>query len=100
MSDFKEILSRDIYFIDDRNKITMSVSKTPYGRYFLRLGKQFYSSFDDEWVFTKEGISIPYNIYTSATLFDSMVDILAIEEVKQYLKQLGDNSESNETAGS
>ena len=95
---FKTLLTRDVYFQDDRNKITLSVSKTPFGRYNIRLGKEFYSSFDEEWLHTKEGVSIPLNIYTTATLFDALVDILAIEEVKSYIKRLSD-VESDEAGG-
>lgn len=85
MSDIKQLYARDIYFPDHKNKIVFSVFKLPHGAYYMRLGKHFYSSFDEEWIPTKEGVTVPLNIHTSACLFDSLVDLLAVEEVKSYL---------------
>lgn len=87
MSEITQLLARDIYNIDERNKIVFSVFKIPTGQYYMRLAKHFFSTFDEGWIPTKEGISVPLNIYTSSCLFDSLVDILAIEEVKTYLKR-------------
>lgn len=97
MSDIVTVYSRDIYFTSERAKIVFSVFKLPHGAYYMRIGKHFYSYFDEAWIPTKEGITVPLNINTSAAMFDSLVDLLSVEETKHYLKRLMNDTARTES---
>lgn len=54
------------------------------GREYLHLRK-YYQDFDEEWKPTKDGIAIRMDFDNTRGLFDSLVEILSISEVKDVL---------------
>jgi len=49
--------------------------------------REYYLSFEEEWLPTNKGISIPLEIDTSRKLFISMSEILSLAESKQVLEE-------------
>ena len=49
--------------------------------------REYYLSFEEEWLPTNKGISIPLEIDTSRKLFISMSEILSLAESRQVLEE-------------
>lgn len=49
--------------------------------------REYYLSFEEEWLPTNKGISIPLEIDTSRKLFISISEILSLAESKQVLEE-------------
>ena len=52
---------------------------------YLHLRK-YYQDFDEEWKPTKEGVAIPIDFDNTKALFEALVEILSISEVKDVLE--------------
>jgi|TARA_B100000902_G_scaffold400045_1_gene475129 hypothetical protein len=48
--------------------------------------RKYYLDFDEEWKPTKDGIAIPIDFNNSKALFEGLVEILSISEVKSVLE--------------
>jgi|TARA_R110001592_G_scaffold258846_1_gene522651 hypothetical protein len=48
--------------------------------------RKYYLDFDEEWKPTKDGIAIPIDFNNSKALFEGLVEILSISEVKTVLE--------------
>jgi len=48
--------------------------------------RKYYQDFDEEWKPSKQGISIPLDFDNSRNLFDGLVEILSLTEVKNILE--------------
>ena len=55
------------------------------GKEYLHLRK-YYQDFDEEWKPTREGIALPIDLDNTRELFDALVEILSISEVKGVLE--------------
>ena len=55
------------------------------GTEYLHLRK-YYQDFDEEWKPTKEGVAIPIDFDNTKALFEALVEILSISEVKDVLE--------------
>jgi hypothetical protein len=64
------------------------------GEEYLHIRK-YYQDFDEEWKPTRDGIAIRMDFDNTRALFDSLVEILSISEVKDvlstYFKETLDN---------
>ena len=43
--------------------------------------RKYYLSYDSEWLPTKEGVSFPYNLHTTSSLFSALCSLLSEAEV-------------------
>jgi|TARA_X000000950_G_scaffold286929_1_gene397345 hypothetical protein len=48
--------------------------------------RKYYQDFDEEWKPTRDGIAIPIDLDNTRELFDALVEILSISEVKGVLE--------------
>jgi hypothetical protein len=48
--------------------------------------RKYYLDFDEEWKPTRDGIAIPIDFTNSKALFEGLVEILSISEVKTVLE--------------
>ena len=48
--------------------------------------RKYFQDFDEEWKPTKDGIAIPIDFNNSKALFEGLVEILSISEVKSVLE--------------
>jgi len=62
------------------------VINTFRGVEYLSLRK-YYLDFDEEWLPSKEGISIPLDIENAQELFTGLVEILSLAESKSILEE-------------
>ena len=49
--------------------------------------RKYYQDFDEEWKPSREGISVPLDFDNSRNLFDGLVEILSLTEVKDILEE-------------
>jgi|TARA_Y100000758_G_scaffold222441_1_gene160569 hypothetical protein len=79
------IYEKLIHYNEDKHiKIYLTVS-TFRNTEYLHIRK-YYQDFDEEWKPSKEGISVPLDFDNSRNLFDGLVEILSISEVKDILE--------------
>ena len=79
------IYEKLIHYNEDKHiKIYLTVS-TFRNTEYLHIRK-YYQDFDEEWKPSKEGISVPLDFDNSRNLFDRLVEILSISEVKDILE--------------
>lgn len=55
------------------------------GTEYLQIRK-YYQDFDEEWKPTRDGVSMPIDFNNTKELFDGLVEILSISEVKGVLE--------------
>ncbi len=48
--------------------------------------RKYFQDFDEEWKPSKEGVTMPLDFENSKLLFDGLVEILSISEVKDILE--------------
>ena len=48
--------------------------------------RKYYQDFDEEWKPSREGVSLPLDFDNSRNLFDGLVEILSLTEVKDILE--------------
>jgi hypothetical protein len=48
--------------------------------------RKYYQDFDEEWKPSREGVSMPLDFDNSRNLFDGLVEILSLTEVKDILE--------------
>ena len=85
---------KEIYYNESKNeKLLLSISVFR-GEEWLSIRK-YYQDFDEEWKPTRDGIAIRMDFDNTRALFDSLVEILSISEVKDvlstYFKETLDN---------
>ena len=62
------------------------VINTFRGTEYISLRK-YYLSFDEEWLPTKQGITMPIDFDNTRNLFEGLVDILSLAESKSVLEE-------------
>lgn len=72
------------YNVEKHEKIYVMVNSFRETEY-LHIRK-YYQDFDEEWKPTREGIAIPIDLDNTRELFDALVEILSISEVKGVLE--------------
>lgn len=78
--EFFEILVVPIYQKDESEKVEMRISRDSYMRYYVRIGKSFFSSLDEKWFPTKDGATIPLTIESAQNLLLALCSILSVAE--------------------
>jgi len=48
--------------------------------------RKYYQDFDEEWKPTRDGIALPIDFDNTRELFDALVEILSLSEVKNVLE--------------
>jgi len=48
--------------------------------------RKYYLSFDEEWLPTRDGVSMPLDLENSRELFTALVDIISLAESKDILE--------------
>jgi len=86
--EFKEVLVNVIHSKNDSERVEMRLSVDSFGRYYLRFGKAFFSTMDEQWFPTREGATIPLSIETGQTMMNSLANILAYAETEQIVEKV------------
>lgn len=79
------VYEKCIHSNDDKHeKVYVSINSFK-GTEYLHIRK-YYQDFDEEWKPTKDGIAIPIDFDNTKELFNALVEILSISEVKGVLE--------------
>jgi len=78
---YTRIISEDY---DKLNQVRLTINEF-HGVEYLHL-RRYYLDFDEEWKPTREGIALPIDLDNTRELFDALVEILSISEVKGVLE--------------
>ncbi|MDA7491547.1 transcriptional coactivator p15/PC4 family protein [bacterium] len=79
------VYEREIaYNAEKHEKIFLTIN-TFRGTEYLHIRKYF-QDFDEEWKPTKDGIAMPLDFDNSRGLFEALVEILSLSEVKGVLE--------------
>ena len=81
MDIYTRIISEDY---DKLNQVRLTINEF-HGVEYLHL-RRYYLDFDEEWKPTREGIALPIDLDNTRELFDALVEILSISEVKGVLE--------------
>mgnify|MGYP003300817082 CR=1 FL=1 len=90
------VYEKEIHHNEERHEKIFVMINTFRGTEYLHIRK-YYQDFDEEWKPTKEGVAIPIDFDNTKALFEALVEILSISEVKDVLethfKEVIDNDE-------
>ena len=76
---------REIHYNEEKGEKIYLMVNTFKGKEYLHIRK-YYQDFDEEWKPTREGIAMPIDLDNTRELFDALVEILSISEVKGVLE--------------
>ena len=79
------VYEKEIHFNEGRHEKVFLMINTFRDTEYLHLRK-YYQDFDEEWKPTKEGVAIPIDFDNTKALFEALVEILSISEVKDVLE--------------
>jgi hypothetical protein len=79
------VYEKCIHFNEEKNEKVFLMINTFRGTEYLQIRK-YYQDFDEEWKPTRDGISMPIDFNNTKELFDGLVEILSISEVKGVLE--------------
>tara|TARA_R100000008_G_scaffold80477_1_gene62909 strand:+ start:793 stop:1095 length:303 start_codon:yes stop_codon:yes gene_type:complete len=79
------VYEKEIHFNEARHEKVFLMINTFRDTEYLHLRK-YYQDFDEEWKPTKEGVAIPIDFDNTKALFEALVEILSISEVKDVLE--------------
>ena len=74
-----------IHYNEEKHEIVYLTVNSFRNTEYLHIRK-YYLDFDEEWKPTKDGIAIPIDFNNSKALFEGLVEILSISEVKSVLE--------------
>ena len=80
-----EAYSRVIHYDTVKEQQVRLTINTFRGIEYIHLRK-YYLDFDEEWKPSREGVSLPLDFDNSRNLFDGLVEILSLTEVKDILE--------------
>lgn len=78
--EFIELMVVPIYQKNEAEKVELRVSRDSLMRYYVRIGKSFFSSLDEKWYPCKEGATIPLTIESAQNLIAALCSILSVAE--------------------
>ena len=78
------VYEREIHYNKDNHEKTFVMVNTFRWEEYIHIRK-YYKDFDEEWKPTKDGIEIKMDFDKTRGLFDAVVEILSISEVKDVL---------------
>ena len=79
------VYEKEIHINEGRHEKVFLMINTFRDTEYLHLRK-YYQDFDEEWKPTKEGVAIPIDFDNTKALFEALVEILSISEVKDVLE--------------
>ena len=79
------VYEKEIGYNEAKHEKIFVMVNTFRGTEYLHIRK-YYQDFDEEWKPSKEGITMPLDFENSKLLFDGLVEILSISEVKDILE--------------
>lgn len=79
------VYEREIHYNEDKSEKIYVMINTFRNVEYLHIRK-YYQDFDESWKPSKDGIAIPLDFDNSRELFESLVEILSISEVKGVLE--------------
>jgi len=80
-----QVYEKIIHYNEEKHEqIRLTVNEF-YGTEYLHIRK-YYQDFDEEWKPSKDGIAMQVDIDNTRNLFDALVEILSISEVKDVLE--------------
>ena len=79
------VYEKQIAFNEDKHEKIFVMINTFRGTEYLHIRK-YYQDFDEEWKPTRDGIAMPLDFDNSRGLFEALVEILSISEVKGVLE--------------
>lgn len=80
--EFVEICTIPIFAKSEHEVTEMRVSRDSLFRYYVRIGKSFYDSFDEVWRPTKEGCTLPLTIESAQGLMLALASLLSLAETR------------------
>lgn len=83
--DDEELIYERVIFSNEAGDIQYRLQvKFFYGKEWLHIRK-FFLSFQEEWVPTKEGFSIPFELASASNLFSACLEILSLNESRELI---------------
>lgn len=79
------VYEKCIHFNEDKHEKIFVMVNSFRGTEYLHIRK-YYQDFDEEWKPTRDGIALPIDFDNTRELFDALVEILSISEVKDVLE--------------
>jgi hypothetical protein len=79
------VYEKVIHYNEEKNEKVFVMINTFRDTEYLHIRK-YYQDFDEEWKPTREGIALPIDLDNTRELFDALVEILSISEVKGVLE--------------
>lgn len=84
LHDAPPVYEKVIHYNEEKSEKVYVMINTFRGTEYLHIRK-YYQDFDEEWKPTRDGIAIPIDFDNTRELFDALVEILSISEVKGVL---------------
>jgi hypothetical protein len=79
------VYEKVIHYNEEKNEKVFVMVNNFRDTEYLHIRK-YYQDFDEEWKPTREGIALPIDLDNTRELFDALVEILSISEVKGVLE--------------
>jgi len=79
------VYEKEIHFNEARHEKVFLMINTFRDTEYLHLRK-YYQDFDEEWKPTREGVALPIDFDNTKALFEALVEILSISDVKDVLE--------------
>jgi len=79
------VYEKVIHYNEEKNEKVFVMINTFRDTEYLHIRK-YYQDFDEEWKPTRDGIALPIDLDNTRELFDALVEILSISEVKGVLE--------------
>ena len=79
------VYEKEIHHNKDKHEKIFVMINTFRGTEYLHIRK-YYQDFNEEWKPTRDGIAMPLDFDNSRGIFEAMVEILSISEVKDVLE--------------
>lgn len=86
--EFTELVVEPIYYKSDFERVELRLSKDSYNRYYLRFGKSYYDTLQEQWFPTRDGATFPLSVETGQAMLASMAKLLAIAETESIINKV------------
>lgn len=79
------VYEKCIHYNEEKHEKTFVMVNSFRDVEYLHIRK-YYQDFDEEWKPTRDGIALPIDFDNTRELFDALVEILSLSEVKNVLE--------------
>lgn len=79
------VYEKCIHYNEEKHEKVFVMVNSFRGVEYLHIRK-YYQDFDEEWKPTRDGIALPIDFDNTRELFDALVEILSLSEVKNVLE--------------